>query len=144
WRVRSHCLLWGRPACGKTEILLAIERMLGREAVVKLDATMTSKAGAENLILELDSVPPILLIEELEKCDPANLPWLLGVLDQRGEIVKTVFRNAFRKETKCLCLATANSLDLLERVHSGALASRFPNKIPCPRPSRAVLEKILR
>src|SRR5204863_1375182 len=109
--VRNHCLLWGRPACGKTEILLAVERMLGPEAVVKLDATMTSKAGAENLLLELEAVPPVLLIEELEKCDAGNLPWLLGVLDQRGEVIKTNARiGTVRKEARCLCLATVNDL----------------------------------
>ncbi len=144
WRVRNHCLLWGRPACGKTEILLAVERMLGADAVVKLDATMTSKAGAENLLLELEHVPPILLIEELEKCDPANLPWLLGVLDQRGEVIKTNARiGTVRKEARCLCLATVNDLVRFRAALSGALASRFPHQICCPRPGRAVLRQIL-
>jgi MoxR-like ATPase len=145
WHVRNHCLLWGRPACGKTEILLSVEQMLGPDAVLKLDATMTSKAGAENLLLELDAVPPVLLIEELEKCDPANLPWLLGVLDQRGEVIKTNARiGSVRKPACCLCLATVNDLDRFRSVLSGALASRFQHQIYCPRPSRAVLRMILR
>jgi hypothetical protein len=144
WHVRHHCLLWGRPGCGKTEILLAVERLLGAEAVVKLDATMTSKAGAENLLLELEAVPPVLLIEELEKCDPANLPWLLGVLDQRGEVLKTNARiGSVRKEARCLCLATANDLGRFRAALSGALASRFQHQIYCPRPSREVLRRIL-
>jgi hypothetical protein len=144
WHVRNHCLLWGRPACGKTEILLAVERMLGAEAVLKLDATMTSKAGAENLLLELDAVPPVLLIEELEKCDPANLPWLLGVLDQRAEVIKTNARiGSVRKPARCLCLATVNDLDRFRMVLSGALASRFQHQIYCPRPNRTVLQMIL-
>lgn len=144
WQARNHCLLWGRPGCGKTEILLAVERMLGPAAVVKLDATMTSKAGAENLLLELEVVPPVLLVEELEKCDPANLPWLLGVLDQRGEVIKTNARiGNVRKEARCLCLATVNDLGRLRAVFSGALASRFQHQIYCPRPGREVLRQIL-
>src|SRR5439155_24406399 len=132
------------PGCGKTEILLAVERMLGPGAVVKLDATMTSKAGAENLLLELAVVPPVLLVEELEKCDPANLPWLLGVLDQRGELIKTNARvGSVRKEARCLCLATVNDLGRFRAAFSGALASRFQHQVYCPRPGPEVLRRIL-
>lgn len=141
---RHHCLLWGRPACGKTEILLAFERLLGRDMVMKLSAPQTSKAGAEKLLLERDAVPPFLLIEELEKCSPESLRWLLEVLDQRGEITKiNAVIGSKRREAKCLCLATSNDLKQLEGVMSGALASRFPHKIYCPRPSRDVQSKIL-
>lgn len=141
---RNHCLLWGKPGCGKTETILAFEKMIGADNVIKLDATMTTKAGAENLLLEKDVVPPMLFIEELEKCNPLNLPWLLGILDQRGEIIKTNARiGSLRKEAKCLCVATVNNLQELTNVMSGALASRFQHKIYFPRPSRVVLEKIL-
>ena len=145
FRVRNHCLLWGKPACAKTDILLAFEKMLGRENVLRLDATATSKAGAENLFLE-GSVPPIVILEEAEKCNPANLPWLLGILDKRGEIIKTTARTdgPNRKEAKCLCLATVNNLAEFNTVMSGALSSRFQHKIYCPRPNRVVLEMILR
>lgn len=141
---RNHCLLWGKPGCAKTEVMLGFEKMVGPENVIKLDATSTTKAGAENLLLELDVVPPILLIEELEKCNPLNLPWLLGILDQRGEIIKTNARiGSQRKSAKCLCVATVNNLEELTRMMSGALASRFQHKIYFPRPNRIILEKIL-
>src|SRR5205807_1511583 len=42
---RHHCLLWGRPACAKSEILLAFRKMLGEDNCVVLDATATTKAG---------------------------------------------------------------------------------------------------
>lgn len=145
WRRRNHCLLYGNPACGKTEVLLAVERMLGPAIALKLDATSLTKAGAENLLLEMEAVPPVLILEELEKCNPANLPWLLGVMDQRGEIIKTNARiGVRRREARCLCLATVNDLSLFTSIMSGALASRFQHKVYCPRPSRAILEKILR
>lgn len=141
---RNHCLLWGKPGCGKTETVLAFEKLVGPENVIKLDATSTTKAGAENLLLELSVVPPILLIEELEKCNPLNLPWLLGILDQRGEIIKTNARiGSQRKQAKCLCVATVNNLNDLTSMMSGALASRFQHKIYFPRPNRAIMEKIL-
>jgi MoxR-like ATPase len=118
--------------------------MLGEDSVVKLDATSTTKAGAENLLLELDAVPPVLIIEEIEKCNPVNLPWLLGVMDDRAEIVKTNARiGSIRKEARCLVLATVNNLDEFKAIMAGALASRFKNQIYCPRPSRKILAKIL-
>lgn len=141
---RNHCLLWGLPACGKTEILLAFERMIGSDNILKLDATMTTKAGAENLILQLEHIPPVLIIEEAEKCNPVNLPWLLGILDQRGELIKTNARvGSIRREAHCLCLATVNNLEEFKGIMAGALASRFAHKIYCPRPNREILEMIL-
>lgn len=141
---RHHCILWGKPGCGKTEVLLAFERMLGSDSVLKLDATSTSKAGAENLILEMDQVPPIIIIEEIEKCNPLNLPWLLGIMDNRGEIIKTNARvGSIRKEARSLVLATANNMDEFKQMLAGALASRFQHKIYFPRPQRDILEKIL-
>lgn len=141
---RNHMLLWGKPGCGKTETIVSFEKMVGSHNVIKLDATMTTKAGAENLLLELDVIPPILLIEELEKCNPLNLPWLLGILDQRGEIIKTNARiGSQRKLAKCLCISTVNNLHELTNMMSGALASRFQHKIYFPRPNREILEKIL-
>lgn len=146
FRVRNHCILWGKPACAKTEILLAFERMLGREYVVRLDATATTKAGAEEMFLNSGAMPPVIMLEEAEKCNPVNLPWLLGILDKRGEIIKTTARTngPTRKEAKCLCIATVNNLTEFNGVMSGALSSRFQHKIYCPRPDKKVMELILR
>lgn len=144
FQTRNHCLLWGLPACGKTSILLAFEQMIGSDNIIKLDATMTTKAGAENLILQLERIPPVLIIEEAEKCNPMNLPWLLGILDQRGELIKTNARvGSVRREAHCLCLATVNNLTEFKGIMAGALASRFAHKIYCPRPNREILERIL-
>lgn len=140
---RFHSVLFGPPACGKTEILRSFHRMLGEDAVLTFDATSTTKAGAERILLETERIPPVLIVEEIEKTDENSLRWLLGVLDHRAEIRKVTFRTIAAKSVKLLCLATVNDIALFRRVMDGALASRFSHHIHCPRPSRAVLQRIL-
>lgn len=140
---RFHTLLYGDPACGKTDILRSVSRMVGPDAVLHFDATSTTKAGAQRTLLEAANVPPILCIEEIEKTDEQSLRWLLGVLDYRAEIRKNTYRGSYTREVKLLCLATANDYELFTRIMDGALASRFSHKVYCPRPSREVLKKIL-
>ncbi len=142
---RFHTVLFGDPACAKTEILLSVKRMLGPNAVLQFDATSTSKAGAERILLDSEQLPPVLILEEAEKTDENSLRWLLGILDHRAEIRKTNFNiGTVRKEVKLLCLATVNDMNLFNKVMSGALASRFTHKVHCPRPSREVLAHILK
>ena len=141
---RFHCVLWGEPACGKTEILRSFTRMLGANFVLELDATSTTKAGAERLLLESKTLPPVLVCEEIEKTDENSLRRLLGVLDHRGEIRKTTHNMGLRhRDVKMLCLATVNDMALFKRAMDGALASRFSHKVWCPRPSKDVLKRIL-
>jgi hypothetical protein len=141
---RFHVCLFGSPACGKTEILRSLTRMVGQEAVMHFDATSTTAAGAKQLLIESANMPPILCIEEIEKADEQSLRWLLGVMDYRAEIRQVKFRTGMAvREVKLLCLATVNDLCLFNRMMDGALASRFSHKVNCPRPSREVLERIL-
>lgn len=140
---RFHAVLFGPPACGKTEVLRSFARALGPEAVLNFDATSTTKAGAEKIILETENIPPILMVEEIEKTDENSLRWLLGLLDHRAEIRKITFRQVSQRNVKLLCLATVNDMDLFKRVMDGALASRFAHKVYCPRPDREVLTRIL-
>lgn len=141
---RNAVILFGSPGCGKTDTLLAFRHMLGENSCFTLDATSMTKAGAEKLLLELENVPPILIIEEIEKCNPLNLPWLLGVMDQRAEIHKVNARiGSVKREARCLVLATANNFPEFQGIMSGALASRFKHPVAFPRPSREVLEKIM-
>jgi hypothetical protein len=142
--VRNHILLYGPPGCAKTTICLAIWKMLGDLAVKRLDATATTKAGAEKLLLEMDAIPPIVILEEAEKVNEANLPWLLGILDDRGEIIKTNARvGSVSRSAKCLVIATVNNIKKFRAFQEGALCDRFSVPLYCPRPDRALLQRIL-
>jgi hypothetical protein len=146
WQNRFHCVLFGPPGCGKTDLLASTGHMLGKEnsAYLKLDATSTTEAGAQKILLEASHIPPVLIVEEVEKTDEKSLRWLLGILDHRAEIRKTNFHIGTKaRNVKMLCLATVNDLGLFKKVMSGALASRFAHEIYCPRPDRIILEKIL-
>lgn len=143
---RFHCVLYGEPACGKSEILTSVAKMLGNEgeAYFKLDATSTTMAGAQKLFFDTSfKIPNILIIEEIEKQKEDHFRWLLGLLDHRAEIRKTTAKETYQRSAKVLCLATVNNMDKFERQMEGALYSRFANKIYCPRPDRSVLKKIL-
>lgn len=146
WSKRTHSILDGPPGCGKTEIMLSTSRMLGEEnkAWRWFDATSMTKAGVLEELIESPVVPPVLFIEEIEKCDEASLRWLLGVMDTRGQIRRTNYRVGNQAKHVRMCvIASANDVNLLRKLMSGALYSRFQNKIYCPRPDRVVMEQIL-
>lgn len=146
YRKRFNCLLYGPTACGKSEALKCIGNMLGSENSEYLifNGTALTQAGVQRILLEATVVPPVLMIEEIEKCDEANLRWLLDVLDHRGEIRKTNFRGNFQRSVKMLCIATVNNVNLFNKRLEGALGSRFAHQIQFPRPSQEILRRILK
>lgn len=143
WADRFHVVLVGPPAGGKSDLLRGIKELLGNDAVLEYDATATTQAGATKDLDSRAEIPRVMLIEELEKVDENSLRWLLGVLDHRAEIRKTNFRVNIHKSVKLLCVSTVNDYDAFLDMMSGALASRFPHHVYCPRPGRQVLQKIL-
>ena len=144
WFHRFHVCLYGEPASGKTEIMRSVKNMVGEHAILEMDATATTQAGAIKELNERDELPRILLIEEIEKADDGSLRWLLGVLDYRGEVRKLTARTAIQKDVKMLCIATVNDMDKFRSNMSGALASRFAHQLHCPRPSKELLKRILK
>lgn len=143
---RFHCILWGEPGCGKSDLLSATGKMLGEEdeAYIKLDATSTTMVGILKRLFNDRVIPPVLMIEEIEKAPEDSLRWLLGLMDSRAEIRKVDARaGSLKRSVPVLVLATANDINKFRRSLSGALASRFSFEIECPRPSRAILYKIL-
>ena len=146
WLKRTHSLLDGPPGCGKTEIMKSTAAMIGEEGKSWLwfDATSMTKAGVIELVMESDTVPGVLFIEEIEKCPENDLRWLLGVMDVRGQIRRTNYRVGNQaKNVRMVVIATANDINLLRTVMAGALYSRFQNKIYCAPPDRKIMEQIL-
>lgn len=149
-RSRNHGVLYGHAGCGKTTCLLALEQMFGPGAVLRLDATSTTRAGIEKLFFsDLPSIPPLVFMEEAEKADPEALKVWLGALDDRGEIRKVNFRVNQLREVKVLFLCTVNNKTLFDKMmgsdgsEAGALSSRCVSQIYFPRPSEVVLRQIL-
>ena len=143
WEDRLHCVLVGPPAAGKSELLRCVKTTFGDEAVEEFDATSTSASGAIKSLASREIMPRILIIEEIEKVEETHLRYLLSILDSRAEIRKTNYRTNIHKEVKLLCLATVNDWTAFTKMMSGALASRFVNKLHCPGPGRDLLERIL-
>ena len=146
WNKRVNSVLDGEPGCGKTEIMKACAKMLGKEdeAYMWVDATSTTKAGMLERLIGGEVVPPVMFIEEIEKCEELALRWLLGVMDIRGQVRRLNYRTGAQCENvKMVVIATANDVKLLKNMMSGALYSRFQNKIYCPRPDRRIMQRIL-
>lgn len=146
WNKRVNSVLDGEPGCGKTEIMKAIAKMLGKEdeAYTWVDATSTTRAGMLEKLINGSYIPPVMFIEEIEKCEENALRWLLGVMDIRGQVRRLNYRTGPQCENvKMVVIATANDVKLLKSMMSGALYSRFQNKIYCPRPDREIMKQIL-
>lgn len=143
WANRFHCALIGPPGCGKSDICGTIKRALGEDAVMEFDATATTAAGAIKELAEREILPRVLIVEEIEKADEKSLNYLMALCDLRSEIRKTTARATIQRDVKMLVIATVNNLELFEKMASGALASRFANKIGFPRPTREQLAMIL-
>lgn len=144
WGNRFNTVLVGPPGCGKSDIALSMKAALGDQAVMSFDATSTTAAGLIKTLNELEIMPRVIIFEEIEKASADALVPLLGIADQRGEINKTTARGDVQKDVKCLCIATVNDFDLFRKLQSGALNSRFSNKVHFERPAREVSMRILR
>ncbi len=149
-RSRNHGVVYGHAGCGKTTMLLALERMFEPGAVLRLDATSTTRAGIEKLFFsDLEEIPPLVFMEEAEKADPEALKVWLGALDDRGEIRKVNFRVNQLREVKILFICAVNNKTLFDKMmgsdgtEAGALSSRCVSQVYFPRPSESVLRQIL-
>jgi MoxR-like ATPase len=92
----------------------------------------------------MDELPRILVLEEIEKAPEAALPWLLSVLDLRGEVRKKTVRSDIAKSVHMIGICTVNDEAKFKSVASGALASRFSMPLYFRRPERDILWKILK
>jgi hypothetical protein len=149
---RHNILFWGYPGCAKSHLVNGIKALLGENAVLELDSTSTTKPGIEKIFLNgLETgIPPVVVMEEIEKTDESALRVWLSALDERREIRKLNFNVAKVRKIDILCIATANdkvAFDKMFRAGNqdgrGALSSRFTKQIYVPRPDRAIMERIL-
>src|SRR5215467_13203187 len=50
WEERHNTLLVGVPACGKSELMRRLKRMVGNDAVLEVDATSTTAKGLQDIL----------------------------------------------------------------------------------------------
>jgi hypothetical protein len=151
FKTRHHILMKGPPSCAKTELYLCFVDWLGNDLIEEVDASTMTKAGLERLLLEKaqnNTLKPILLMEEIEKCHDENVSCLIQIMDARGRIQRVNAHTVRDGETegaecKIILWGTCNDEDQLEKFHKGAIWSRFSNKLDCERPDRNLMEKIL-
>lgn len=143
WQQRANIALIGPPACGKSDICKSLKKLLGDEAVLEFDGTSTTMAGAQQNLAEREVLPRVMLIEEIEKAPETALPWLLSILDLRGEVRKTTARGNILREVHMVGICTVNNQEVFDKLASGALSSRFSLPLHFQRPPREILWKIL-
>lgn len=140
---KAHTVLFGPAGCGKTTILDRLDGLLGTSNVLRLDAPCMTKSGLETLLLEMPNIPPVIIIEEIEKCSENNLRTLLGIMDERSEICKTTVSGSVTRKIDSLIFCTVNDVEKFNKYLDGALSSRFKNKIFLPRPTEKTIKLIL-
>ena len=141
---RFNTVLYGPPACGKSDIALSLKNALGEQAVMSFDATSTTAAGLIKTLNDAEIMPRVIVFEEIEKANADALLPMLGIADQRGEIKKTTARGSVDKSVKAFCICTVNDFEKFETMQAGALDSRFSNKVKFSVPPREVKMRILR
>lgn len=143
WTYRPHIAFVGEPGGGKTETARAIRHTFGDDAVFEIDATATTMSGAIKNLKERSVMPRIIIIEEIEKADFDNFPWLLAVMDPRGEIRKITYREETILDTQMLVIGMVNNYKVFCQALEGALSSRFGEPVFFPKADRKTQRKIL-
>lgn len=112
-----HVLLTGPPALAKTLFLWDIERACGEKAIW-LVGSATSKAGLWDLVAERQ--PQILLIDEIDKMNAADIAALLTMMEG-GRLVRAKKGRELNISNPLWVVAASNRMDVL----SPELRSRF-------------------
>ena len=112
-----HVLLVGPPALAKSLFLWDIERVYG-ERSLWLVGSATSKAGLWDLVAERE--PRVILVDELDKMNAADLAGLLSLMEG-GRLTRAKARRRLEAKIEPRVIAAANSMLKL----SPELLSRF-------------------
>lgn len=145
FKIRNHVCLTG-PACGgKTSLMESFSNTVGEDYIFRIDAPTSTQAGLVLDLLERAASIRFLLVEEIEKVNSDHLRWLLGVMDERAEIRVCNAKSGYiQAPLPAMVIATCNDQEKLDKVMTGALSSRFSNKIYCPRIGRETMHKALK
>lgn len=152
----AHTILHGQPGAAKSTIMDAVINYINEPvidwdpecaAAEKIDAESATNAGVRNRIINLangvEGCPPIMFFEEAEKVSEDFWKGLLGVFDYRQTLVRLTNRGKTVASTPTLGLGTVNNMTKFETFASGAVNSRFSNRIVVARPSPTVMRRIL-
>jgi hypothetical protein len=151
-KLLSHVLLYGQPGACKTKLTEKFKDWYDQDSknfqrVLFVDGTSMTKAGLENWLLELadvDCLPDILVVDELEKQPMDNLLCLNGIMGS-GTLAKLDSRRGnARVPAKFVVIGICNDKIALKNFRSEALWSRFTHKLHCERPSKALCLQILK
>ena len=112
-----HIMLTGPPALAKTLFLWDIEQTFGEQAIW-LVGSATSKAGLWDLVAERE--PKILLIDEMDKMNAADMAALLTLMEG-GRLVRAKRGRELDIHNPLKVIAASNRLEKL----SPELRSRF-------------------
>ena len=113
-----HVLLGGPPALAKTLFLWDIERACGEEKAIWLVGSATSKAGLWDLVAQRE--PQVLMIDELDKMNAADMAALLSMMEG-GRLVRAKVGRELNLSQALWVLAATNRVDVL----APELRSRF-------------------
>jgi energy-coupling factor transporter ATP-binding protein EcfA2 len=143
---RFHAILMGPPGCGKSQLLACLKNALVQadpNSVMSFDGTAITSQGITKELNKLDVMPRFIFVEEIEKAPADAVAVFLGMMDDRGQLRKTTYRENIEKECRVIVFATANNEEKLNAMQSGALASRFVAPIKFRRPTDDMLRQIL-
>lgn len=143
--IRSHLLLHGPAAGGKTSFTSAFMKMVGPEFCFQADCTTSTQAGILNELVDAATAPEFIILDEIDKADLDQFRWLLGVMDERAEIrVNNAKVGLIQKKMPSYVIATCNDIERVKRAMNGALASRFSDHVFCPRISDKAIHTSLK
>ncbi len=124
-----HCLLSGPPGTAKTLLLSDIGRLPGAQFYL---GSTTSKSGLVGMLLQYK--PRILVIDEFEKADPADMTPLLNLMES-SSVVRLIHGHNDRVELHTKVFAGANDL---RRVPQPILSRFAKLDIPAYTPKEFV------
>lgn len=137
FNIRNHILLSGLPANGKSSLIKCFIDMVGEENTYSVDATTSTQAGIlSDLVERGPGGVKFLILNELEKVKNGGdeYRWLLGAMDERKELrVCNSKIGNIQMPFPVLVIADCNDIEKLKGFMSGALYSRFTNRVFCPR-----------